>query len=115
MVKKMMVLGATLLLASGLAWASPDSWTGVVRDSHCGLKHSKASPAAAKCVEKCVSGGGKYVFVSGGRLYQVEPQEKFQGNPSGSSTRFAASQPPPERRNPPTGPGDSRPARSTSA
>jgi len=79
MVKKMVVLGATLLLASGLAWASPDSWTGVVSDSHCGLKHSKASAAAAKCVEKCVSGGGKYVFVSGGKLYQVEPQEKFQG------------------------------------
>jgi hypothetical protein len=79
MVKKMLVLGATLLLASGLAWASPDSWTGVVSDSHCGLKHSKASAAAAKCVEKCVSGGSKYVLASGGKLYQVEPQEKFQG------------------------------------
>ena len=79
MVKKMIVLGATLLLAGVLAWASPDSWTGVVSVSHCGLKHSKASAAAEKCVEKCVSGGGKYVFVSGGRLYQVEPQEKFQG------------------------------------
>jgi hypothetical protein len=79
MVKKMVVLGAPLLLASGLAWASPDSWTGVVSDSHCGLKHSKASAAAATCVEKCVAGGGKYVFVSGKKLYQVEPQEKFQG------------------------------------
>jgi len=50
-----------------------------VSDSHCGLKHSKASAAAAKCVEKCVAGGGKYVFVAGGKLYQVEPQEKFTG------------------------------------
>ena len=79
MLKRILVLGATLLLVSGLAWASPDSWTGVVSDSHCGLKHSKASAAAAKCVEKCVSGGGKYVFVAGGKLYQVEPQEKFKG------------------------------------
>ena len=79
MVKKMLVLGTTLLLVGGLAWASPDSWTGVVSDSHCGLKHSKASAAAATCVEKCVSGGAKYVFVSGKKLYQVEPQEKFQG------------------------------------
>ena len=79
MVKRMMVLGATLLLATGLAWASPDSWTGVVSDSHCGLKHSKASAAAEKCVEKCVSGGSKYVFVSGGKVYQIEPQEKLQG------------------------------------
>ena len=79
MIKKMLILGATLLLVGGLAWASPDSWTGVVSDSHCGLKHSKESAAAATCVEKCVAGGGKYVFVSGKKLYQVEPQEKFQG------------------------------------
>ena len=79
MVKKMLVLGATLLLVGGLALARSDSWTGVVSDSHCGLKHSKAGAAAAACVEKCVSGGGKYVFVSGKKLYQVEPQEKFQG------------------------------------
>ena len=72
MVKKMLILGATLLLATGLAWASPDSWTGVVSDSHCGLKHSKASAAAATCVEKCVAGGGKYVLVSNKKLYQVE-------------------------------------------
>ena len=79
MVKKMLVLGATLLLVGGLAWASPYSWTGVVSDSHCGLKHSKASAKAATCVEKCVAGGGKYALVAGGKLYQVEPQEKFQG------------------------------------
>jgi hypothetical protein len=79
MIKKILVLGATLLLVGGLAWASSDSWTGVVSDSHCGLKHSKASAAAAACVEKCVAGGGNYVFVSGGKLYQVEPQAKFKG------------------------------------
>ena len=79
MVKKMLILGATLLLVGGLAWASPDSWTGVVSDSCCGLKHSQASAAAATCVEKCVAGGGTYVLVSGGKLYQVEPQVKFQG------------------------------------
>jgi hypothetical protein len=26
-----------------------------------------------------VAGGGKYVLVSGGKLYQVEPQDKFKG------------------------------------
>ena len=79
MVKKILILSATLLLVGGLVWAAPQSWTGVVSDSHCGLKHSKASAAAASCVEKCVTGGAKYVFVSGGKLYQVEPQEKFKG------------------------------------
>jgi hypothetical protein len=79
MVKKIVILGATLLLVTGLAWAAPDSWTGVVSDSHCGLKHAKASAAAETCVEKCVGGGGKYVFVSGGKLYQIEPQDKLKG------------------------------------
>jgi hypothetical protein len=79
MAKRILVLGLTLLLASLIAWAGPQSWNGVVSDSHCGLKHSKASAQAAACVEKCVAGGAKYVFVSGGKLYQIEPQDKFKG------------------------------------
>jgi len=80
MVKKLVWAAATLLLVGCLVAAADSStWTGVVSDSHCGLKHSKASAQAAACVEKCVAGGGKYVLVSGGKLYQVEPQEKFKG------------------------------------
>jgi hypothetical protein len=79
MVKRVLVLGLTLLLASLIAWAGMQSWNGVVSDSHCGLKHSKASAQATACVEKCVAGGGKYVFVSDGKLYQIEPQDKFKG------------------------------------
>lgn len=63
-------LGSLLLAAEG-------SWTGVVSDEHCGAKHSKASEAAAGCVAKCVSGGAKYVLVSEGKVYKVEPQDKF--------------------------------------
>ena len=36
-----------------------------------------ASEAAAKCVAKCVTDGAKYVLVSKGKVYSVEPQEKF--------------------------------------
>ena len=80
MMKKLVWAAATLLLVGCLVVAADSStWTGVVSDSHCGLKHSKASAQAAACVEKCVAGGGKYVLVSGGKLYQVEPQEKFKG------------------------------------
>ena len=77
--KRLIMLGATLLLLGCMAWAADKSWKGTVSDDHCGLHHATASSEAAACVEKCVSGGGNYVFVSGGKVYQVEPQEKFKG------------------------------------
>ncbi len=77
MAKKLLML-VTALLAFGLmTWAAEKSWTGVVSDEHCGLKHSAASDAAAQCVAKCVSGGGKYVLVVGKKIYKVDPQDKF--------------------------------------
>jgi hypothetical protein len=30
-------------------------------------------------VEKCVSGGAKYVLVSRGKVYQLDDQDKFKG------------------------------------
>ncbi|MBZ5515673.1 MAG: hypothetical protein LAN62_12695 [Acidobacteriia bacterium] len=77
MYKKAVLLAVTVLVFGCLAWAADKTWTGTVSDSHCGLKHSEPSDAAAECVAKCVQGGAKYVLVSGGKLYQVEPQDKF--------------------------------------
>lgn len=77
MTKKLLML-VTALLAFGLmTWAAEKSWTGVVSDEHCGVKHSTASDAAAQCVAKCVSGGAKYVLVVGEKVYKVDPQDKF--------------------------------------
>jgi hypothetical protein len=75
---KRLVLLATMVLAlSSLGWAGGKSWTGTVSDSHCGAKHAEASDAAAGCVAKCVSGGAKYVLVSGGKVYELDAQDKF--------------------------------------
>lgn len=79
MLKKCVVLASTLLAFWSLALAGEGAWTGVVSDDHCNAKHSAASDAAAQCVAKCVSGGAKYVLVSGGKVYQLEPQDKFAG------------------------------------
>ena len=57
--------------------ADANTWTGVVSDGNCGLKHSKASDEAAMCVKKCVSSGAKYVLVSHGKVYQLTEQDKF--------------------------------------
>ncbi len=52
-------------------------WTGVVSDDHCGLKHSVPSDEAAACIRKCADGGAKYVLVVRGKIYNLDPQEKF--------------------------------------
>lgn len=75
--KRMTMLVSMLLLVGCMAWAADKSFVGVVSDNHCGVKHDTASDAASKCVAKCVTGGGKYVLVSKGKVYQLEPQDKF--------------------------------------
>ena len=79
MIKRIGMVVLTLFAFACLSWAAGKSWTGTVSDSNCGAKHAVASADAAACVEKCVSGGAKYVLVSKGKVYQVDAQDKFQG------------------------------------
>jgi hypothetical protein len=79
MIKKITMVVLTLFAFGCLSWAQNRTWTGTVSDEHCGAKHAKASAAAESCVEKCVSGGAKYVLVSRGKVYQVDDQDKFKG------------------------------------
>jgi hypothetical protein len=77
----LVALGVIAITTPGLI-ASPQptsgkTWTGVVSDSNCGLKHSDPSDEAAMCVRKCVEGGAQYVLVSGGKVYQLGDQSKF--------------------------------------
>jgi len=74
--RKLIMLGVVLLAFGCMAWA--DSWTGTVSDGMCGAKHAHASADAAACVAKCVAGGGKYVLVSGDKVYQVDNQDAFK-------------------------------------
>ncbi len=76
MSKKFWMLVATLMVSGCMAMAA-ESWTGTVSDSNCGAKHAVAGEAAAKCVAGCITKGAKYVLVSKGKVYSVEPQEKF--------------------------------------
>jgi hypothetical protein len=76
MSKRLLMLVVALMVSGCMAMAA-ESWTGTVSDSNCGLKHSEPSAAAAKCVAGCVAKGAKYVLVSKGKVYSVEPQDKF--------------------------------------
>jgi Protein of unknown function (DUF5818) len=80
--KKKLLMSIGVILACGclaMAAGKSSSWVGVVSDSNCGLKHSTPSKAAAECVKKCVSMGAKYVLVHNGKVYKLDPQEKFDG------------------------------------
>jgi len=78
-IKRITLVVLTLFVFGCLAWAQNKTFTGTVSDEHCGAKHAKASEAAEACVEKCVSGGAKYVLVSHGKVYKVDDQDKFKG------------------------------------
>ena len=79
--KKFAMLAAALLFATAPALVAADkTWTGVIGDSKCNAKHSKAEHGAQadsdhECVNKCVDGGAKYVFVANGKTYQIANQD----------------------------------------
>jgi len=89
--RKIVVSVLTILALACLAWGADKEWTGVISDSKCGLKHSAASDEAAACVKSCVTGGAKYVLVSGGRLYQLEPQAKIDSKLAGRDAKVTGS------------------------
>jgi hypothetical protein len=82
-----------LLLASlaGLTVFSEEkTWTGKISDSMCGFDHTAMTkehqkegqlPGAARsdkdreCTLACVKSGGKYVFVAGRKVYEIENQD----------------------------------------
>ena len=72
MFRKLMMLGATLLMFGCMALAADTAFMGVVSDSHCGAKHSTAGDDAA-------AGGATYVLAtSDGKVYQLDNQDKFK-------------------------------------
>ncbi len=75
--KKLALLAFAVLVFGSLSFAGDKTVTGVVSDSHCGMKHATAGNEG--CVEHCVSGGATYVLVSEGKVYQLDAQDKFKG------------------------------------
>ena len=77
------LLGTALAVFFGAALASgaEQTWKGKISDSMCGASHKSAIEHAGKkltdreCVQACIKDGGKYVFVSGGKVYSLENQD----------------------------------------
>lgn len=62
------------------AFAADQTLAGRISDSRCGATHQTKAEhgkkmSAAQCTEACVKGGAKYVFVSGGKVYNIANQD----------------------------------------
>ena len=74
--KKLVLLAAAILFTvAPIVSAAEKTWTGTISDSKCAAKHEKATEADASCVTKCASGGAKYVFMAGGKTYEIANQD----------------------------------------
>jgi hypothetical protein len=79
--KTLCCIGLLVSLAA-FAQAAEKTWTGKISGSMCGASHAKmiAEHPGTKttdrdCTLACIRGGAKYVFVSGGKIYNIENQE----------------------------------------
>ena len=57
------------------ACAFAGEWKGTISDAKCGAAHADASEKSMKCVNGCVKGGQKAVFVSDGKVIQIANQD----------------------------------------
>ena len=68
---------------TSLASSAPMTWTGQISDSMCGPSHLRmitehagsAKMSAHDCTLACVKAGGKYVFVTNGKVYNIVNQD----------------------------------------
>jgi len=74
-------LTGTGLMAVFASFATAATITGTISDSMCGASHAKmmemhkdAKMTDKDCTLGCVKGGGKFVFVSGGKVYNISNQ-----------------------------------------
>jgi hypothetical protein len=77
-------LGLVGLLTGFVSFApaATTTLTGMISDSMCGASHAKmmemhkdAKMTDRDCTLACVKAGGKYVFVSDGKVYQIANQD----------------------------------------
>lgn len=76
MSKLFVLLSLTLVSA----FAADQTWTGEISDNMCGADHSAMAqqgkkPDPHECTLTCVKGGGKFVFVSSGTVYNIANQD----------------------------------------
>jgi len=98
MEKSLSLIVVAILAGSLTLFSAEKTWSGKISDSMCGADHSAMTkehqkegqvPAQSaqsdkdhECTLACVKSGGKYVFVTGGKVYDIENQDfaELQGH-----------------------------------
>jgi hypothetical protein len=80
--KRILAFTIVVLIGAAFALGAEKTWSGKISDSDCGRSHKSAIEHAGKkmtdhdCVIACVKDhGAKYVFVSGGKIYNISNQD----------------------------------------
>ena len=69
MMQRSFRIALTVLMACGASFAE-QTWTGWISTSMCGTAHMDN-----KCIQNCVKAGEKYVFVSKGKVREIQNQD----------------------------------------
>jgi hypothetical protein len=76
---KQIVAVSVLSIVSGLPiWGAQQTLSGEISDSMCGASHAGMGDMGKNpkdCTAGCVKTGGKYVFVSKGKIYGIQNQD----------------------------------------
>ena len=78
------LLGAAFCALLAVPGFAAQTWTGLSQ-STCGVTHKMAAEHGSakmsdrECTEACIKGGGKYVFVTGGKVYSIDNLEDYTG------------------------------------
>jgi hypothetical protein len=80
--KKVLVAAAALAFLMTPVIGAAETWKGTISDSMCGLKHSAEKHGGKgadhrACVQKCIDGGGEYVFLTKDKAIKIANQ-KFE-------------------------------------
>jgi hypothetical protein len=72
----MKMLYLTFALAAALSAAkTPETFTGVITDTHCGAKHDMKGRSDADCVKLCAKGSAQYALFDGQRVLKLSDQK----------------------------------------
>ena len=75
--KRILAVGMLFALTGLSIWAAPQTLTGQISDSMCGKGHAgmgEMGKNPKECTMGCVKAGGKYVLVSGDKVYDIKNQ-----------------------------------------
>ncbi len=75
--KRILAIGVLSSLGGLSVWAASQTLTGQISDSMCGKSHAgmgEMGKNPKECTMGCVKAGGKYVFVSGDKVYDIKNQ-----------------------------------------